>query len=283
VNRLPSDKQTAILKALTEGVSIRATARMVGVSKTTVLKLLVEAGELCAIYQDHKLRNLPCKRVEADEIWAFIGAKERNAQTPGFGDIWTFTAICSDTKLMVAWRVGQQDAKTAEAFMRDVVARLKHRVQLTTDGHHMYLTAVEKAFGWQGVDYSMLVKAYTASHGPGGRYSPPTCTGAIKTPIMGRPKEEHISTSFVERGNLSLRMQQRRFTRLTNGFSKKIENHAHAVALYFMFYNFCRQHMTLTKAAGGVHTTPAMAAGLTDPVWTVEDLVSLMDPARLIQ
>jgi IS1 family transposase len=283
MNKLPAVKQAAILTALTEGCSIRATARMARVSKTTVLKLLVDAGELCAIYQDHKLRNLPCKRIEADEIWAFLGAKQRNAKTPGFGDVWTFTAICSDTKLMVSSRVGERDAKTAEAFMRDVASRLTNRVQLTTDGHSMYLTAVEKAFGYNGVDFSQLVKVYTADHGPGGRYSPPVCTGAIKTPIMGRPKDEHISTSFVERGNLSLRMQNRRFTRLTNGFSKKVENHAHAVALYFMFYNFCRQHMTLTKAAKGVHTTPAMAAGLTDHVWTVEDLVSLMDPARLLQ
>jgi IS1 family transposase len=281
MNRLPAAKQAAILTALTEGCSIRATARMVRVSKTTVLKLLVEAGELCAVYQDHKLRNLPCKRIEADEIWAFLGAKERNAKTPGFGDIWTFTAICSDTKLMVSSWVGERDAQTAEAFMRDVASRLKNRVQLTTDGHPMYLNAVEKAFGYNGVDFSQLVKVYASSGDQ--RYSPPACVGAVKTPIMGRPKWEHVSTSFVERANLSLRMQNRRFTRLTNGFSKKVENHAHAVALYFIFYNFCRQHMTLTKAAKGVHTTPAMAAGLTDHVWKVEDLVAMLDGTMLLQ
>jgi IS1 family transposase len=282
MNKLSGAKQAAILKALTEGASIRATARMVGVSKTTVLKLLVEVGELCAIYQDHMLRKLPCRKIEADEIWCFLGAKARNAKTPGFGDIWTFTAICADTKLMVSWRVGQRDAENFEGFMRDLASRLANRVQLTTDGHSMYRPAVEKAFGYNGVDFSQLVKTYAFDHGPGGRYSPPVCTGTIKTRIMGHPDEASVSTSFVERQNLNLRMQSRRFTRLTNAFSKKVENHAHAVALHFMVYNFCRAHGTLTKAANGVHTSPAMAAGLADHVWKVEDLVALLDPATVL-
>ncbi|MEX2156341.1 MAG: IS1 family transposase [Gemmatimonadales bacterium] len=283
MNILPLSKQAAILKALTEGASIRATARMVGVSKTTVLRLLVEAGELCAIYQHHKLRNLPCRRIQADEIWAFVGAKQRNAKRPGDGDIWTFTTMCADTKLMVSWLVGERSLDNTHTFMEDTASRLAHRVQLTTDGHFMYLTAVEDAFGWQGVDYSQLIKHYSADHGPGGRYSPPVCTGVERKTIMGHPDPSHVSTSFVERQNLTLRMQARRFTRLTNAFSKKVENHAHAVALHFMVYNFCRSHGTLTKAAKGVHTTPAMAAGVTDHVWTVEDLVGLLDPEKVLQ
>lgn len=283
MNRLTVAKQTAVLRALTEGCSIRATARMVGVSKTTVLKLLVEAGELCAIYQDHKLRDLPCQRIQADEIWAFVGAKARNAKVPGFGDIWTYTAICADTKLMVSWLVGERSAENFHGFMRDLHGRLAQRVQLTTDGHNMYRPAVEAAFGYNGVDFSQLVKHYAAEHGQPGRYSPPICTGCDKVTVMGKPDDKHISTSFVERQNLTLRMQNRRFTRLTNGFSKKIENHAHAVSLHFMVYNFCRAHGTLTKAAKGVHTSPAMAAGVADHVWTVEELVGLMSPDRLIQ
>jgi IS1 family transposase len=283
MNKLPTTKQAAILKALTDGASVRATARMVGVSKTTVLKLLVEAGELCAIYQDHKLRNLPCRRIEADEIWAFVGAKQRHATRQGDGDIWTFTTLCPDTKLMVAWLVGQRSVENAHRFMRDVASRLAHRIQLTTDGNSQYISAVEGAFGWQGVDFSQLVKYYSAEHGPGGRYSPPVCRGTERQVIMGHPDPAKVSTSYVERGNLTLRMSARRFTRLTNAFSRKVENHAHAVALHFMVYNFCRPHGTLTKAAKGIHTTPAMAAGIADHVWKVEELVGLMDPARLLQ
>jgi IS1 family transposase len=283
MNRLTTERRTRIIHALVEGAAVRATARTVGVSKTTVLKLLVDAGELCAIYQDHKLRNLPCRKIEADEIWCFVGAKARHAKTPGFGDIWTFTAICAETKLMVSWHVGQRDAENCEGFMRDLASRLANRVQLTTDGHNMYRPAVEKAFGYNGVDFSQLVKVYAFDHGTGGRYSPPECTGTIKTRIMGNPDEASVSTSFVERQNLNLRMQSRRFTRLTNAFSKKVENHAHAVALHFMVYNFCRSHGTLTKSAKGVHTTPAMAAGVANHVWKVEELVELMSPNHLLQ
>jgi IS1 family transposase len=281
VNKLSPAKQAAVLKALTEGASIRSTARMVGVSKTTVLRLLVDVGQFCAIYQDEKLRNLPCRSIQADEIWAFVGAKQRHAKRPGDGDVWTFTALDADTKLMVMWLVGQRTLANAHAFMHSLHSRLARRVQLTTDAFTPYISAVEGAFGWQGVDFSQLVKHYTGD--PTGRYSPPICTGVTRHPIMGNPDPAHVSTSYIERANLGLRMNARRFTRLTNAFSKKVENHAHAVALHFMVYNFCRSHGTLTKAKKGIHTTPAMAAGVTDHVWTIEEVLGLMDPARVLQ
>ncbi len=280
MNVLSQAKQAAILKALTEGSSIRSTARMVGVSKTTVLRLLVDLGQFCAIYQREKLRNLSCRSVQADEIWAFVGAKQRHAKRPGDGDIWTFTALDADTKLMVSWLVGQRSGENAHTFMHDLHSRLAKRVQLTTDAFTPYISAVEGAFGWQGVDFSQLVKHYTGD--PTGRYSPPICTGVTRHPIMGKPDPAHVSTSYVERANLGLRMNARRFTRLTNAFSKKVENHAHAVALHFMVYNFCRSHGTLTKAKKGIHTTPAMAAGVTDHVWTIEELLGLMNPAMVV-
>jgi IS1 family transposase len=256
---------------------------MVGVSKATVLRLLVDVGRFCAIYQDAKLRNLPCRQIEADEIWAFVGAKARNAKRVGDGDIWTFTALDAETKLMVSWLVGPRTLENAHSFMYDLHKRLSQRVQLTTDGNSQYISAVEGAFGWQGVDFSQLIKYYSADHGPGGRYSPPICTGTDRHRVMGHPDESKVSTSYVERQNLTIRMSARRFTRLTNAFSKKVENHVHAVALHFMVYNFCRPHGTLTRKANGVHTTPAMAAGVTDRVWTVEDLLALMEPSRLLQ
>lgn len=274
---LPTAKKAAILKALTEGASIRATARMVRVSKTTILKLLVEVGEFCAAYQNEILRDLPCQRVQADEIWAFVGAKAKNARTPGYGDIWTFVAIDADTKLVVSWLVGNRNAEHAEVFLRDVASRLSNRVQLTTDGHSMYLSAVENAFGSNGVDFSQLQKVYGTNPEGERRYSPPICLGAIKRWVTGNPDRAHLSTRYVERANLSIRMHSRRFTHLTNGFSKKAENHMHAVALHFFVANFCRVHMTLTKARGGIHTSPAMAAGLTDHVWTVEKMLAMMD------
>jgi IS1 family transposase len=284
MNTLPEAKRAAIVAALREGASIRATARMVRVSRTTVLKLLVEVGELCSIYQDHKLRNLACRRLEIDEIWAFVGAKARRAKQPGHGDIWTFTAIDAESKLLVTWFVGQREPEVAHGFMQDVAARLANRVQITTDGHAMYLSAVEDAFSYWGVDYAMLVKKYaTPPLDDRRKYSPPVCVGADKTAVLGRPDYSKVSTSYVERSNLTIRMQSRRYTRLTNAFSKKAENHAHAFALSAMYYNFCRKHQTLTRKAGGVHTTPAMAAGVTDRVWKVEDILALMDPARLLQ
>lgn len=285
MNKLTDARRAAVIRALCEGNSVRATARLTDTAKATVLKLLVELGEFCSIYQDHALRNLPTRRVEADEIWAFVGAKAKNATQAGHGDIWTYTALDADSKLMISWLVGPRNHENTQAFMLDVADRLGNRVQLTTDGLSWYLAAVERAFGWNGVDFAQLVKTYglpTDELERQRRYSPAVCTGAIKTPIMGSPDMEKVSTSYVERSNLSMRMGMRRFTRLTNGFSKKAENHAHAVSLFFMFYNFCKPHGTLTKAAGGIKRTPAMAAGLTDHVWTVEEIVEKMDPAYLL-
>ena len=279
MNKLIDARRAAVVKCLVDGSSIRATARITGTSKATVLKLLVEVGEFCSGFQDFRLRNLATARVEADEIWDFVGAKQRRAVRSGDGDIWTFTAIDADSKLMISWLVGERNTENATDFMRDVASRLANRVQLTTDGHPMYLPAVERAFGWAKVDYAMLIKSYGQPEGQEGqrRYSPPVCTGARKHWVMGKPDEALVSTSYVERSNLTLRIQQRRHTRLTNAFSKKAENHAHAVSLYFMHYNFCRVHQTLTKGRKGIHTTPAMAAGITDRVWKVEDVLALMD------
>ncbi len=278
MNVLPLAKKAAIIRALTEGASIRATARMTGTSKTTVLKLLVEVGEFCAGYQNCILRRLPCRKVQTDEIWAFVGAKQKNARTPGYGDIWTFVAVDADTKLVVSWLVGHRNADHATIFMRDVASRLANRVQLTTDGHSMYLSAVENAFGWNGVDFAQLQKVYGADVEGERRYSPPICLGAIERWVTGKPDEADVSTSYVERTNLTIPLRSRRFTRLTNGFSKKAENHMYAVALHFFVANFCRPHMTLTKAKSGIHTSPAMAAGLTDHVWTIEKMLAMMDP-----
>jgi IS1 family transposase len=280
MNKLTDSRRAAIVRALVEGNSIRATCRLTNTAKATVLKLLVELGEFCSIYQYHAITNLPTKRVECDEIWAYTGAKQKNATKPGQGDLWTFTAIDADTKLIFSWLVGSRTNESAKRFVKDVASRLANRVQLTTDGHPMYLTAVENAFGWAMVDFAQLVKTYGVSDEGESqkRYSPAICTGAVKNPIMGRPDMDKISTSYVERANLTMRMQMRRFTRLTNAFSKKAENHAHAVSLNFMHYNYCRPHQTLTKAANGVKTTPAMASGLTDHVWTVEEILDLMRP-----
>lgn len=279
MNRLDTGKRASIVRALVEGNSVRATARLTGTAKATVLKLLVELGEFCSIYQYHALTDLPTKRVELDEIWAYCNAKARNATKPGQGDLWTFTAIDADSKLIFSWLVGQRVHESGQRFVKDVASRLANRVQITTDGLPMYVAAVENAFGWAGADFAQLVKTYSSAPEEGTRrYSPAICTGAVKNPIMGRPNMDLVSTSYVERANLSMRMGMRRFTRLTNAFSKKAENHAHAVSLYFMFYNYCRPHQTLTKAAEGVKTTPAMASGLTDHVWSVEEILGLMSP-----
>jgi IS1 family transposase len=285
MNKLPDAKRIAIVRALVEGNSIRATARLTDTSKTTVLKLLVELGELASIYQDNALRNLPCKAIQCDEIWSFVGAKQKAVKTgaKGAGDVWTWTALCADTKLMVSWAVGKRDPETGSQFLNDLAGRLAHRVQLTTDGHHVYLGAVEGAFGWNGVDYAMLVKIYGSNAEADRAYSPPTVIGIQKERIMGDPDPKEVSTSFVERANLTMRMGMRRFTRLTNAFSKKVENHAHAVALHFLHYNFCRPHTTLTKAHPNRYpTTPAMAAGIAEAPWTVEDIVARLDHDRLL-
>ncbi len=286
MNRLSRDRRVAILAALTEGASISATARQVGVSKVTVLKLLAEIGPVCLDYQRKTLVNLPCKTLQADEVWSFISCKERDVRGEDRGtwrgDCWTWTAICVDTKLIPCWHVGSRDAEAARLFMEDLASRLANRVQLTTDGHGAYLRAVEEAFGWNGVDYAMLVKLYgkpieTSENPTARRYSQLEVIAIEKHWVMGKPDTDEISTSFVERQNLTMRMNIRRLTRLTNGFSKKLENHIHAMSLYFMHYNFCRKHQTLTRARGGVHTTPAMAAGVADHVWRLSEVVELLE------
>ena len=279
MNKLDTKTRILILRCLVEGMSIRATARTADASKNTVVKLMVDAGKACAEYQDQALRDLPCRRIQVDEVWSFVYSKAANvarakAAPPEAGDVWTWTAIDAETKLVPSWRVGDRSGETAIDFMDDLRGRLADRVQLTSDGHKAYLEAVEGAFGGD-VDYAMLVKLYGAEGGVSSekRYSPAQCTGIRKRRIEGSPDPAHVSTSYVERNNLTMRMSMRRFTRLTNAFSKKIENHAHSVALHFMFYNFCRQHKSLNKIS------PAMAAGVTDRLWDIEDIVRLVDEA----
>lgn len=274
MNILPVEKRVQVISALVEGNSIRATVRITGVAKNTVVKLLVEMGKACSEYQNSTLRNLPCKRLQCDEIWSFCYAKDKNVPISkrgqfGFGDVWTWTAICADTKIVPSWMVGTRGAETARAFMQDLAGRLANRVQLTTDGHRVYLDAVESAFGTE-VDYAVLVKLYGNDSETESRYSPREFVSCRTVPIMGRPDMRHISTSFAERQNLTMRMSMRRFTRLTNAFSKKIENHWAAIALHFMYYNFCRIHQTL-------RVTPAMEARAANHVWPVEEIVRLLD------
>lgn len=287
INVLPMAKQAAIIRALCDGVSIRATSRMTGTSKTTVLKLLADFGMFCSIYQYHALRNLPCKRVQADEIWSFVGAKEANKTNGQQGDIWTYIALCADTKLAITWLVGSRTTEVTRAFIADLAPRFKNRIQLSTDNFTFYRPAVEEAFGWNGCDFGTVTKVFGSEtpevRGRGRQAPSPVVIGVQKSAIMGNPDPDHISTSYIERQNLSLRTTQRRFSRLTISFSKKAENHAHAVSANFMIHNYCRAHITLTKAAGGIKTTPAMAAGLTDHVWTVEEILEMIDPARLLQ
>ena len=277
MNKLDTAKRAQVVAALVEGNSIRAACRMTKVSKPTVIKLLVDLGRICADYQYAVLRDLPCKRIEADEIWSFCYAKAKNVPDDkrgqfGFGDVWTFTAICADSKLVPTWRIGPRDLGTATDFMQDLAGRLLNRIQLTTDGHRMYLEAVEAAFAHE-IDFAQLQKIYGADPEPQKRYSPAKCNGIKKQTVVGSPDAELISTSYVERQNLTMRMNMRRFTRLTNAFSKKVENHAHSVALHYMHYNFCRIHRTL-------RVTPAMEAGLTSRVWELEDVVRLLERAE---
>jgi IS1 family transposase len=277
MNKLTTSKRAQIVSAIVEGNSLRATSRMTGASKVTILKLLADLGKACAEYQDGALRNLTCKRIQCDEIWSFCYAKDKNVPIDkrgqfGFGDVWTWVALCADSKLVVSWAIGTRGAGTAYEFMHDLAARLANRVQLTTDGHRVYLDAVESAFG-SAIDYAMLVKLYGNDPENETRYSPAECIGCRSVAVTGSPKIKDISTSFVERQNLTMRMQMRRFTRLTNAFSKKIENHFHAVALHYMYYNFCRVHQTL-------RVTPAMEAGIADRIWTIEEIVMLLEPER---
>jgi len=272
MNRLSTAKQVQVVSALVEGVSINATCRMTGVAKHTVLNLLRDLGCAAAAFHDSKVRGVRVRRLQCDEIWAFVGAKQKNAspekKAEGWGDAWTWTAIDADTKLCVTFLIGGRTTGWATDFMLDCRDRIIGHPQITTDAHKPYLKAVEEAFGGDA-DYAMLHKVYGASNEPEHRYSPATCIGCDMKVVSGDPDPAHVSTSYVERQNLTMRMSMRRFTRLTNGFSKKLENHGHAVALYFMHYNFCRIHKTL-------RVTPAMEAGLADHVWTLEELISLL-------
>jgi IS1 family transposase len=274
MNKLNREKQAQVIASLVEGNSIRATVRMTGVAKNTIVKLLADLGEACVEYQNKVFRNLPCKHIQCDEIWSFCYAKEKNVPKDnkgvfGYGDVWTFTAICSDSKLVPSWLIGNRDLENATIFLKDLAGRLANRVQLTTDGHKMYIDAVERAFGMD-IDFSQLIKLYGQAVEGQKRYSPPVCIGTIKQNINGNPRSEKISTSYVERQNLTMRMNMRRFARLTNAFSKKVENLYYAVALHFMFYNFCRIHQTL-------RVTPAMEAKVADHVWGIGELLLLIN------
>jgi IS1 family transposase len=278
MNKLPLAKRAQILAMLCEGSSMRSIERVVGCSINTIDKLLRDAGVACAAFHDRAVRNVKAKRVQCDEIWSFAYAKQKNVATAkrqdlSYGDVWTWTALDADSKLIVSWIVGARDADFALGLMDDLRQRLANRVQLTTDGHRAYLEAVEEAFG-ADIDYAQLVKLYGTPHAEAQasrRYSPAQCTGARKDTITGNPDRRHVSTSYVERHNLTIRMGMRRFTRLTNAFTKKVENHSHALALYFVFYNFVKQHKTLKGLS------PAMAAGISDTLWSVEDIVALVD------
>jgi IS1 family transposase len=274
MNKLSTAERVSVVRALVEGNSINSTVRITGISKPTILKLLAQLGTACKAYHDSHVRNVRALRIQCDELWSFCHCKQRNVPREnrgqfGMGDVWTWTAIDADSKLMIGYLVGLRDVGYAVEFMRDVKDRLVNRVQLTSDAHKPYLVAVTEAFG-EDIDYAQLVKMYGAIPAGPGRYSPPACIWTKGTPRIGDPDRGHISTSYVERNNLTVRMCMRRFTRLTNGFSKKIENHKHAVALFFLYYNFARIHQT-------VRMTPAMAAGISDHVWSVEEIVGLID------
>jgi IS1 family transposase len=273
MNRLDTKKRAQIISCLVEGNSIRSTVRMTGAAKNTVTKLLIDTGKACSEYQDKTIRNIACNRIQCDEIWSFCYSKQKNVPSQhkgqfGYGDVWTWTAICADSKLVPSWLVGDRTAETGYIFMKDLASRLKHRVQLTTDGHHAYLEAVEGAFGGD-IDYAMLIKIYGSALEDEKRYSPAEIIEIKKKIVSGKPDPNFISTSYAERQNLTMRMSMRRFTRLTNAFSKKVENLAHAVSLHFMYYNFCRIHRSL-------RVTPAMEAGISNHVWDIEEIIRLI-------
>lgn len=272
MNKLTTEKRVAVVSALVEGCSIRSTVRMTGVAKNTVTKLLVDVGRACAEYQSRVLRNLTCRRLQVDEIWSFCGMKAKNVPAErsnewGVGDVWTFVAIDADTKLVPCFLVGPRDASMATLFLHNLASRLANRVQLTTDGHRMYVSAVESAFATE-IDFAQLVKVYGATPVDDSRYSPAECIACERKRVVGDPDPDHVSTSYVERQNLTMRMRMRRFTRLTNAFSKKVENLEAAVALHFMHYNFVRIHQSL-------RVTPAMKAGVTSHLWDVAGIVAL--------
>ncbi len=285
MNRLSTERRAQIIGCLVEGNSIRATVRMTGAAKDTVTKLLVDLGKACAEFQDQALRDLPCTVIECDEIWSYCYAKAKNVPDEhkgewGYGDVWTWTALCADTKLVPSWLVGERTADDCWVFMEDLKSRLAGRIQLSTDGHQGYVAPVGLTFK-QDIDWAQIQKTYATDPAAArGRYSPPVCTG-IKTRILkGDPDPARISTSYVERQNLTMRMGMRRFTRLTNGFSKKVENLAHAVSLHYMHYNFARVHQSLTitgEDGKTIKRTPAMAAGVTDHVWSLREIAGLLD------
>jgi IS1 family transposase len=278
MNKLDQKARAQFLHLLCEGSSIRAVTRLTGASKNTVIKLMVEAGQACADYHDKHVRNVKARRIQCDEIWSFCYAKQKNVRgaktaPDGAGDVWTWTAIDAESKLMVSWWIGSRDSSTGSEFLHDLKSRLANRVQLTTDGHGAYLEAVDHTFG-DDIDYAMLIKLYGNPEGQRGtaerKYSPSPCIGTHTKQISGDPDPTHVSTSFAERQNLNMRMHMRRFTRLTNAFSKKFENHAHAVSLFSTYYNFVRIHKTL-------RVTPAMAAGVTGKLWEIGDIVSVLE------
>jgi IS1 family transposase len=279
MSRLSTEERVRVVTALIEGSSVRSTCRMTGIAKGTVLSLLADLGEQCAAYHDEHVRWLTPRRIQCDEVWSFCGAKQKNASeeriAQGWGDAWTWVGIDADSKLIVSYLVGQRGAYWANKFMKDVASRVSNRVQLTTDGHHVYVDAVERAFGAE-VDYAMLIKLYGNPATPETRYSPGECIGTEAKVVTGNPDFKHISTSYIERQNLSLRMGNRRFTRLTNAFSKKLANHAHMVAIYYMYYNFCRVHQAL-------RVTPAMEAGLSEHVWSIGEMVKLLDRRSILR
>jgi IS1 family transposase len=278
MNRLSVEKRAQIIGCLVEGNSIRATVRMTGAAKNTIVKLLADLGEACAEYQDGVFQNLPCKVVEADEIWSYCYSKQKNVPeqfkgTPGYGDVWTFTAVCADTKLVPSWLVGERTKDDAEVFLTDLAGRLANRIQLSTDAHTIYESTVGPSFNHQ-VDWAQIKKDYASDPAGQRRYSPPICTGTRVRVLKGDPDPDRISTSYVERQNLTMRMGMRRFTRLTNGFSRKVENLAHAVSLHFMHYNFARPQQSLKER---YPRTPGMAAGVSDHVWSLEEIAALLD------
>jgi IS1 family transposase len=277
MNRLSTAERARIVGMMTEGNSLRSIVRMTGRSLNTITKLLADLGTACAAFHDQRVRNLPTTRVEADEVWTFCYARRDNVPEDkrgvlGYGDLWTWIGLDVDSKLVVSWMVGRRDAETAHPFMHDLASRLASRVQLTVDGLHAYLSAVDAAFGTD-IDFARLIKVYGSDPKAERRYAPPTCISSRTEIVSGDPNPSHISTSYIERQNLQMRMSMRRFTRLTNAHSKKIENHEHALAIHYVHYNFCRAQ----KALGG---TPAMKVGLADHVWSLEEMIGLLDVAE---